>query len=333
MKKRFTLTTQNTNSYGFAVLAAGIDTSRFIENPVMLYNHDLNNIVGTWVDLKLENKTLTAIPQFDDDAVSQGYAKKVESGSLRGASVWIEPIEVKLGVEGFPSDLPVVTKSILMEASVTPVPSDATALQLCSSKREVLIGEKLQTILLSANNTNENNLEMKKITFFATALLPAGITLKADSTEDDLLGVTTKLAADFVAETVARKAAELKLSALEKEVNDGKEANSKKKVAEGFTSGKLKATATETKEQVEARWLKLFAIDSATAEATLASMTTHAPLHTQLTAEGTEVEAKEMKGKTFNELFEKFPAQLKALKISDVATYNRLSANPTTEKL
>lgn len=281
-EKRFTLTTQNTNSHGFAVLAAGIDTSRFVENPVMLYNHDLNNIVGTWDDLRLENKTLTAIPKFDDDAASQAYAKKVESGSLRGASVWIEPTEVKLGVEGFPADLPVVTKSILMEASVTPVPSDASALQLCTSKRELLEGEKLNKILLSININNQTENEMKKIPFFIAALLPAGITLKADASEDDLLGVITKLAADKTALELKKTELEGKLTAMETKETTAKTARIEAKVQAAITSGKLKATAKEDIATVKTRWIKLMGQDEESATAILDGMLEHKTLNSQL---------------------------------------------------
>ncbi len=324
-KKRFTLTTQNANSYGFAVLAAGIDTSRFVENPVMLYNHDLNNIVGTWDDLKLENKTLTAIPKFDDDAVSQAYAKKVESGSLRGASVWIEPTEVKLGVEGFPADLPVVTKSILMEASVTPVPSDASALQLCTSKREVLIGENLKTILLSINNNQTEN-EMKKLSFFIAALVPAGITLKADASEDDLLGVVTKLSADKTALEAEKTILQTKLTALETEATTAKTAKVSKLVKEAIASGKLKATATEDIGKVEDRWVKLATQDYETAEQTLNSMLAHKTLNSQLNENGKENSGVDYSNWGLKKLSKEAPKELGRIRAEEPDRFKKLVA-------
>ena len=75
------------NSHGFYLLNAGGRFERFNENPVMLHNHDLAQLIGKWLNLQTEGSLLTAEPKFDEgDPDALKIKGKVERGYLRGAS-------------------------------------------------------------------------------------------------------------------------------------------------------------------------------------------------------------------------------------------------------
>jgi hypothetical protein len=136
----FVLSDGNTiNSKGFRIDISGLDLTRFKLNPVMLYEHNPENVIGRWTDIKNEDLKLTAIPEFDmEDTGVLGIAGKVERGFLKGASVSIIPKEAQ-EIDG----VPVITKSELVEASIVSVPSDACAVRLYNENLETLTVDKL----------------------------------------------------------------------------------------------------------------------------------------------------------------------------------------------
>lgn len=83
MKKHtFVVSDESVNSYGFAVLTAGIDTSRFEKNPVMYYMHDREKgVVGRWENIRKDGKRLLADAVFDDSTeLSKQVRGQVEKG-------------------------------------------------------------------------------------------------------------------------------------------------------------------------------------------------------------------------------------------------------------
>ena len=112
------------NSYGFRTEVEGIDLSRFVKNPVMLYNHDPERVIGRWENMDIEDGRLTAVPVFDmEDPFAAEIARKVEGGFLKGCSMglMIKAMETRNGVD-------VATSSVLLEASIVSIPADENAL-------------------------------------------------------------------------------------------------------------------------------------------------------------------------------------------------------------
>lgn len=112
------------NSYGFRTEVEGIDLSRFGKNPVMLFNHDPERVIGRWEDLDIEDGRLTAVPVFDlEDPFAAEIARKVENGFIKGCSMglMIKTMETRNGVD-------VATSSVLLEASIVSIPADENAL-------------------------------------------------------------------------------------------------------------------------------------------------------------------------------------------------------------
>lgn len=117
------------NSYGFKTDVNGIDLTRFKKNPVMLYNHDPERVIGRWEDIAVEQtdgrpSQLTATPVFDmEDPFAAEIARKVEDGFIKGCSmgIMIKEMTRSKGID-------TATSSVLLEASIVSIPADENAL-------------------------------------------------------------------------------------------------------------------------------------------------------------------------------------------------------------
>ncbi len=143
--KRFKVATEGVNLKGFKLDVAGIQLTGFLENPTHLYNHDPNKIMGNWTDVKVIGKTLTAVPQFDEnDPEAMINYQKVEDDLLKGSSVGIIPLM-------FDKKSETITSSILFEISTTPIPADQGAIVLYNTEGIQLNSDQANSLLLSLN--------------------------------------------------------------------------------------------------------------------------------------------------------------------------------------
>lgn len=114
------LSDPNVNSYGLKIKTSGIDLTRFKSNPIMLFNHNADKILGTWKNIEVENDRLVAEPDFDQSAEEQKglYERNV----LKGASIGImlKREDVKDGE---------ILKSELYEVSLVSIPSNKHCLK------------------------------------------------------------------------------------------------------------------------------------------------------------------------------------------------------------
>lgn len=156
--KRIVLSDGNrVNDKGFRVALGGLDLSRFTLNPVMLYNHNPERVIGRWEDVAIKNNRLEADPVFDtEDELGGDIARKYEKDFIRAASLYIFPIEVQ-----YMDDVPVVTRSELIEASIVTIPSDAGAIRLCTSDGHELTNEQFKLRFTNTHNINQNKKTMQ----------------------------------------------------------------------------------------------------------------------------------------------------------------------------
>ena len=163
------------NSYGFRTALEGIDLSRFRKNPVMLYTHDPERVIGKWTNVDIEEtdgrpSQLTAVPVFDmDDPFAAEIARKVEGGFIKGCSMGIMIKAMATDENG----VNVATKSVLLEASIVSIPADENAL--------VVYGDEDRKKQLSINEFN--TLYYKMETKEKTQGVPEGTEVQAESTE------------------------------------------------------------------------------------------------------------------------------------------------------
>lgn len=95
MPKRFVLTDDSVNKYGFRLLTSGGDLSAFERNPVILFNHQRGRLpYGKWTDIKRGDTEITAVPDFDlKDEFAATMHQKVIDGYLNACSIGIDVYE------------------------------------------------------------------------------------------------------------------------------------------------------------------------------------------------------------------------------------------------
>lgn len=173
------------NAHGFIILNAGGNFDRFIDNPVMLDSHNDTsalNVIGKWVNLKVEGPNLTAEPEFDmDDPEAAKISGKVARGYVKGASMGIIINDAELRSTEKYGLIEVVTKWELLEASPVGVPSNRAALRLYAKDgKTILTGAEIK---LSINNIIKNKQKMDKINLTTDALTALGLSATPNESE------------------------------------------------------------------------------------------------------------------------------------------------------
>lgn len=189
----FILNDQTTkNSHGFYLCNSGGDFSRFTDNPVMLFSHNMEQLIGKWNNLRIEGDRLLADPEFDqEDEIGLKCKKKVDKGYLKGVSpgIIINNAEYRANPATGATDL-YVTKWELFEGSVVSIPSNAGALLLKIYNNggdlvpeqdvKLYIDNIIKLGMSIGTQTITNNQNMEKITLSAEALVALGMADNAD---------------------------------------------------------------------------------------------------------------------------------------------------------
>ena len=142
------------NSYGFRTMVGGINLERFKANPVMLYQHDTERILGHWENIRVEDGKLMADPAFDtEDEEMKPIIGKIERGHLKGCSVGMRVLRF----DNAPDGEMLAVESELMEASIVTIPSDANALVLYNpdDERHALSVEEFKKLYINMEQTTE----------------------------------------------------------------------------------------------------------------------------------------------------------------------------------
>lgn len=148
----------NINSYGFRTNLNGLNLERFNSNPVMLFSHDSEKVIGRWEDIKIEDGKLTAEAVFDEeDEDGKRIAGKVKRGFLKGCSIgmYVEYMDVD------ENDVVTALKAELLEASICAIPSDSNAIVLYDQNRKRLSVDEVKQMCLSINHNNNSMTEQE----------------------------------------------------------------------------------------------------------------------------------------------------------------------------
>ncbi len=142
--KRLKLTTEDVfekSGQRMRVLTSGIDLSeRFNDNPLMLFEHNPEKILGLWSAVQVSEDNISAVPNFDEDELSNTIAGKFQKGTVKSASIGIEVKDAYMD-----GDVMIISKSILYEASLVGIPANKNAKTVDFSK----------TVLLSLSDGKE----------------------------------------------------------------------------------------------------------------------------------------------------------------------------------
>lgn len=161
MAKRIVLSDGNkVNSKGYRIDLSGMNTERFTDNPVMLYQHNQDKVIGRWENWTFTENKLQADPVFDDgDELGAEIKRKYEGDFLRAASIGLIVLDMQLI-----NDVWTVTKSELLEASIVSIPADPGAVVLYNENKEVLSFEQLKLNFNNNHQQIQNQSKMQQIT-------------------------------------------------------------------------------------------------------------------------------------------------------------------------
>lgn len=313
MPKRFLLSDESINSYGFRILTAGIDLGDFKKNPICLWNHsrtwrgtdDEILPIGKWMNLNVSQGKLYGEVEFDEsDEFAQKIASKVENGYLNACSVGVQILEwsedPKYLVKG--QTRPTATKCKLVEVSITDIPSNRNALALMDATGQMLTlsdgGECPIPLLTTLSQPNKETMEVN----FTQVALSLGL---SDTSETAIIAKIKDLKAE--AAKVATLTAEL-------QVYKDKELNERKAAVETLLSDAVKAN--KITEAQKLNWVTLFDNNFDATKTLLDSMLpmqrlTDVPdTNSAPGASGIQTH----NGKTFSQLSKDEPAELQRLK-------------------
>lgn len=135
--KRFTfvISTGDEDRHGTRIMPEGLDYSDFMNNPVVLFNHDYDKIVGRCIKVEVKGGRVIAEMEFDDENPFAMEKKgQVERGFLNATSIGFI---VKGWTMDEENDQFIITESELVEFSIVSVPSNRNALVLSRDLKDL----------------------------------------------------------------------------------------------------------------------------------------------------------------------------------------------------
>ncbi len=311
------------NSHGFYLLNAGGRFERFNENPVMLNNHDLAQLIGKWLNLQTEGSLLTAEPEFDEgDPDALKIKGKVERGYLRGASPGIIILAAEWRENPATKEQETyVTDWELFEVSTVSVPSNAGALTLRvydSNHHLVNDGDvkcHIENIIRLglSSKTNENITKHVKMStemkLTAEALVALGIQETAD---------TAAVSAAIVALKVKAETAEKEVRELREKAEAARRRAAEEMVGLAIQEGRITADKKEA-------FIRLALADPETTKVTLDAIPAKQRLaaHIQSIAGGDVIPA-ERKNWTLLQWMKNDMSGLKRLQVEAPEVYEQI---------
>lgn len=185
------------------VLTAGIKLDRFKKNPVMLYMHDMDKLIGKWENVELTGSDISMTPVFNmKNEFAKEKSEEVEDEFLNGASMGLLPLKFESGeAHGFTSDVMVLVESELKEVSLCAIPSNQDALCLYDNDGKAYTGEKLKEVQLSIQSSQQP----KQNTMDFKTLLLTTLKLAANSTDAEIATAFQNMANENVNLTADNK--------------------------------------------------------------------------------------------------------------------------------
>src|SRR5579872_1757923 len=122
------LTTEVEDRAKDVVVASGARLDNFRRNPTALFNHDVNQVVGSWSDVAIQGKEIVGTLTFPPSGVSaraDEICGLVKNGNIAGISIGFLPLRWE-PIKGSPGLR--FTSWELIEASLVAVPANPDAL-------------------------------------------------------------------------------------------------------------------------------------------------------------------------------------------------------------
>lgn len=138
----FVLSDESVDRMGDVIRAGGWDLSSFKSNPIALFGHSHENIIGVWENVRVEGKKLLGTLKLAKPGTStfiDTIRSLIEQHIIKAVSVGFQPVEAsprKGGGYDF-------VKASLHEVSVVAVPANPNALALAKAAFDPDVVQKL----------------------------------------------------------------------------------------------------------------------------------------------------------------------------------------------
>jgi HK97 family phage prohead protease len=317
------------------VLPEGLDVSKFVENPVMFYNHSRysesgSGVIGKWDNVRKEGvgseAKWLADPVFDlEDKTAKEIARKVEKGFLRCCSVGLRVLELSDSPEDIlPGQRRMsIKKAELVEVSIVDIPANPNATAQKSyilhfPDKGVSIGSgPIEKSILDAclpelqQTTTPPEIEMK------TVIKHFG--LPETASEAEVLQKVSELTGELAKKDKTIETQNGTIAELEKQMTDAK-AKAVKDSAAMLVGSAVDAGKINKSE--EAAYLQLAEGNYDAVKLLLDAKKAYQPIATQL--KNAASKADERKIWTLTDWQKKDPEGLKALRTEDPEGYKEL---------
>jgi len=133
----------------------GIDVSHFRNNPVVLFNHNYDRVIGTAFNIRVVGDTLQADMRFAETEFAQEIKGQVERGEIRATSIGFIVNEWSFEED---NDLWKIVRSELLEFSIVSVPSNRSALIMRDAQIDTLT-KTVEKLTLTVERLLQGNKE------------------------------------------------------------------------------------------------------------------------------------------------------------------------------
>lgn len=147
----FLISDESLNDHGAIIKTQGIDIENFLKNPVALWNHDRQNVIGKWQNLRIIDNAMIADIDLDiESPFSQELYNKVKNGFIRACSIAMN-VKQTNDIAG----VIYITECELCEVSLVALPANNNAVKLSKPL-------KTQNNIVKSDNTTYLELQQLK---------------------------------------------------------------------------------------------------------------------------------------------------------------------------
>jgi HK97 family phage prohead protease len=147
----FVLSDETPDRLGDVIMQDGWQLEAFKRNPVALFSHRADFLLGTWDNLRIEKKQLIGdlklAPKGTSDRIDE-MTRLIEAGVLKATSVGFKPIERKPRKINDQYVGEIFTKQDLVETSIVAIPANPNALAIA---KELKISEDTRKLVFAAS--------------------------------------------------------------------------------------------------------------------------------------------------------------------------------------
>jgi len=178
---------QGNQKYRFIMSKGKLET--FLDNPVMLFQHKDDKVIGLWDNIRVTDNEIIATPSFDDDNFSTEIKAKFKKGSIRSASVGVDVHDVLIDSE----DVINITSWEIYEASLVSLPANTKARTISNKKSPEV---KLTFGRLPLDNETleklKNKNDMQEETKLELSAVEVEINVNTEEPKDEMQSMTTE---------------------------------------------------------------------------------------------------------------------------------------------